>query len=228
MDGLSPSWVIGFPICSVIFAIVAFPIAKLALRDMQEKQRMLAAVLAALSIALLIFYLIFILRFFGFYAGPLAFIPLGVLFLSSIYFIYRVMKPGDFRSYRLPRVYKVFASIVALIFLTISVLSLFPPSDRKFVSPDGKYEVYVYTGSKCGKTQFKLYSNSGLFLSKGEIDSNCTPNRSGGAIWHKDHVALDYMCANGDCYPLYMRFDGRNLSLDDGVRFQQIYRGDVK
>lgn len=225
MDGLSATWVLGIPLGSIVLALLGFPIVKLSLRAAEGKQRALTALLAALSVYLFCECWQFVFLFFGFFAGPLAYIPLGILLFSCLYFSYRLFRPGDFRHYRLGRAYKFFASVVGVIALAMAVLHYFPPSDQKFVSPDGDYEVYAYTGGDFGITRFKLYDKAGALLGKTQIETGGVPNRSGGARWHADHVALDYMCTGGDCHPTFLRLDGKTPSVDDRIRFEKMYRG---
>lgn len=223
MGGLSGVYVIGVPILSIVAAIVLFPLTKLALKRAGSAQRGLSALLAALSLLALAVCWYLVSAFFGFYAGPLALIPLAVLSFFTVYFLYRTLKPGDFRAYRLGLFYKSFIAIVGFIFAALFVLTTFPPSDRQFVSPDGNFKVLVYTGDKCGKTKFKLYTKDDSYLGRAVIDSNCSPNYDGGAYWNADHVALDYYCANGDCYPVFIRLDGKDMTIEDEIRYREAY-----
>jgi len=154
---------------------------------------------------------------------------LGVLLglIVGAYLIFnlvrQLLKPKELSKNRAP-MYFVITSFVLFGFSGYYFyLEYYPKEDKVFTSPDGKFKVYSYVTNDCGETRFKLVDKAGGKLGEASIDGSCYPMHEGTVIWHDDHVAINYRCTSGDCYPEYIRLDGQQLSSDDYFRFRNTY-----
>lgn len=224
MESASDIALVVSPLVLGIFTYLLFPWLKVVQKYLGPRQKYFSIFMSLGTGAATAYYFLSVwFRNFVFLTGFFAYIPLAAGFFYFCYFSYRSWRPLNLAAYRIPLFYKM--SVLLMFFggAGLYYKIAFREADRTFVSPDGRYTVQAYSGLKFGNTRVELFDgaqNLGVKL----IESGGSPHVNGGAEWHEDHVAVDFRCTAGDCYPAYFRLDGQQPTIEDKVRFEKTYR----